>query len=133
MIEMTCHCGDVRIEIEQRPDFVHDCNCSLCRKSGARWAYFAPADVKVTGDTSRYVRTDKHDASARIHFCASCGATTHFRLTASAIEKHGDTMMGVNMRLANPTDLAGVELRYPDGLGWSGEGAFAYYAEPELL
>ena len=28
--------------------------------------------------------------------------------------------MGVNMQLADERDLAGIELRYPDGQAWSG-------------
>jgi hypothetical protein len=38
----------------------------------------------------------------------------------------GDTAAGVNMALAEPDDLAGIELRFPDGRGWSGEGPFTY-------
>jgi hypothetical protein len=26
----------IRLEVAKRPDFIHECNCSLCGKSGAR-------------------------------------------------------------------------------------------------
>ena len=73
------------------------------------------------------------DAAAEVWFCATCGSTTHFTLTASAVEKFGDTLMGVNVRLADEDDLAGVELRFPDGRAWSGEGEFGYVREPRVI
>lgn len=133
MIELSCHCGQVRIEIDEQPAYVNECNCSLCCKSGARWAYFKPAEVRVAGATRGYRRTDKADPSAEVHFCGDCGTTTHFVLTESAIARFGDALTGINMRLADERDLAGIELRYPDGKAWEGEGEFGYVREAQLL
>ena len=71
----------------------------LCSKSGARWAYFHPSDVSVVGATTGYRREDKEDPAAEVHFCAHCGSTTHFVLTASAVAKFGNSQVGVNVRL----------------------------------
>ena len=38
MIEASCHCGAVRLEIAQRPERLTSCNCSICRRLGALWA-----------------------------------------------------------------------------------------------
>jgi len=133
MIALSCHCGEVRLEVARRPDFVNECNCTLCAKTGARWAYLDPAEVSVEGETCGYRRTDKADPGAEIHFCPKCGVTTHFVLTESAIARFGNTMMGVNTRLADQADLAGIELRYPDGRAWSGEGEFGFVREARVL
>ena len=133
MLNLSCLCGRIAIEIDRRPDHVNECNCMLCAKTGARWAYFDPAEVRVAGATSGYRRDDKPDPAADVRFCGRCGATTHFVLTPSAVARFGDTMMGVNMRLADEDDLAGIELRYPDGRAWSGEGAFGYVRAPRRL
>jgi hypothetical protein len=37
------------------------------------------------------------------------------------------------MRLADEKDLAGIELRYPDGRAWAGEGEFAYVRDARIL
>lgn len=129
MLSLTCQCGRVRVEAAKRPEFVNECNCTLCAKSGARWAYFHPDDVGVSGATSAYRREDKPDPAAELHFCTACGATTHYVLTESAVAKFGNVMMGVNARLADEQDLAGIELRFPDGRGWPGEGPFSYVRE----
>jgi hypothetical protein len=133
MLQLSCLCGQVRIATEKRPDYIHECNCTLCTKSGARWAYYHPSEVSVEGATNTYSRQDKDDPAAEIHFCPACGATTHFTLTESAVSKFGNSMMGVNMWLADEKDLAGVELRFPDGRTWSGAGDFSYVREARTL
>ena len=54
-------------------------------------------------------------------------------LTASAAARFGNTMMGVNMALADEAELAGLELRYPDGRAWSGEGEFTHVREARII
>ncbi len=133
MIELTCLCGQIRIDLVKRPDFINECNCTLCSKSGARWGYFHPSEARIEGDTKGYCRDDKEDPSAEIRFCETCGSTTHFILTPGAVSKFGNTMMGVNMLLADEGDLAGVELRFPDGRAWAGAGEFGYVREARVI
>ncbi len=133
MLNLSCLCGQVRIATPKRPDFVNECNCTLCRKSGARWAYLHPSDVELVGATSGYSREDKDDPAAEVHFCATCGSTTHFVLTPSAVATFGNVQMGINVRLADEKDLAGIELRFPDGFGWSGSGGFTYVREARII
>jgi hypothetical protein len=130
---LTCFCGSVTVTTTRTPDFIHACNCDMCRKAGARWGYFDPAEVTVTGPSASYHRRDKAEAGAEVHFCPDCGSTTHFRMTAGAVAKHGDVMAGVNMGLAEEVELAGVEVRYPDGKAWIGEGPFGYYRESRVI
>lgn len=133
MLELSCLCGQVHIKIPKRPEFINECNCMLCSKSGARWAYFHPSEVGIEGATKGYSRRDKDDPAAEIQFCANCGSTTHFILTASAISKFGNVQMGINMRLADEKDLTGIELRYPDGRAWPGKGGFGYVREARII
>ena len=85
------------------------------------------------GPTKGYSRDDKDDPAAELRFCANCGSTTHFVLTASAVSKFGNSQIGVNVRLADEKDLAGLELRYPDGRAWPGQGAFGYVREARII
>jgi hypothetical protein len=134
MLTLSCLCGQVHVTVDRRPDHINECNCTLCRKSGARWGYFDPAEVDVAGATQGYRRDDKADPNAEIHFCRNCGATTHFVLTESAIARFGrNSVMGVNMWLAEERALAGIELRYPDGEAWSGEGGFGYVRAARII
>jgi len=133
MLELSCHCGAVRLTVDQRPDYINACNCTLCSKTGARWGYFQPSQVEVRGVTKTYLRTDKADPVAQIHFCGECGTTTHFTLTAEAVARFGQDLTGVNMRLADEGDLAGIELRYPDGAAWAAAAGFVYVRAARII
>ena len=124
----TCLCGAVSVTIDAKPGFINDCNCSMCRKTGGAWGYFAPASVETAGDTVTYSRADKKSAPAvDIHSCSTCGTTTHWTRTEAFIAQYQmNDMVGVNMRLFDPEQLAGVEVHYPDGKSWTGEGPFGY-------
>jgi len=42
MIEASCHCGLVHLEVAQPPAAVNECTCSICRRYGTLWAYYSP-------------------------------------------------------------------------------------------
>ena len=133
MMTLECLCGGASVVIARLPDFVFECNCALCRKTGARWGYFSPEEVEGRGTTQVFRRTDKVDPASQIHFCPECGVAVHFTMTESAIARFGNSMAGVNMALADEGDLAGIELRFPDGRNWSGEGAFGFVRDPRVF
>jgi hypothetical protein len=89
-----------------------------------------PDEISIEGVTKGYRREDKDDPAAEVHSCVTCGSTTHFILTESAIAKFGNVQAGVNMLLADERDLIGMELRFPDGRAWSGGADFGYVREP---
>ncbi|EAQ96842.1 hypothetical protein [Congregibacter litoralis] len=54
-------------------------------------------------------------------------ATTHFDLNDDFKASNPTVdQIGVNMKLFESSDLKGVEVRYPDGMNWSGKGPFSY-------
>lgn len=106
----TCHCGRVAIRLAAPPPFLNACNCSLCMKLGAAWGYYAPADVEIAGTTGGYERADVERPSITVHFCNDCGATVNWSPAAHRPQGR----MGINMRLFDPAELAGVEIRHGD-------------------
>ncbi|MEO0549702.1 MAG: aldehyde-activating protein [Pseudomonadota bacterium] len=123
----TCACGSVTVTVKHKPDFIYDCDCTLCRKSGAAWGYYGPDDMLADGEVISYARKDKLEPIVEIHSCKTCGATTHFTLTEAYKAKHpGRDQVGVNMRLFDPQQLEGVEVQYPHGSAWSGTGPFGF-------
>lgn len=113
MIEISCHCGAVRLAIDEAPSEVTDCNCSICRRYGVLWAYYSPRQVRLTpaaGATDVYMWGDR---SIEFHRCAHCGCVTHW----SAVDKARDRM-GVNARLMEPAVLATTKVRHLDGASY---------------
>jgi hypothetical protein len=108
MIESSCHCGAVRLEIETPPQTVTDCNCSICRRYGVLWAYYSPKQVRIgSGATDVYMWDDR---SIEFHRCKTCGCVTHW----APVDK-GRDRMGVNARLMAPEVLAAARVRRLDG------------------
>jgi hypothetical protein len=110
----TCHCGAVTLAIAVRPEYLNDCNCSLCTKLGALWGYFNPAEVTISGETGTYIRSDLKTPGLAAHFCKRCGCTTHWK----PLPVWPQDRMGVNMRLFSPAAVEGIEIRHPDGRAW---------------
>lgn len=133
-LSATCHCGGISVTVPAQPAYINECNCSLCDSHGIWWGYYAPAEVEVSGVTQSYARADKADPVVRLHFCGTCGCTTHFRTMDGFAERTGVAdVMGVNMRLFDREALRGVELRYPDGKGWDGVGQWGFVKEAVIL
>ena len=109
MIESSCVCGAVRLAITHAPTEVTDCNCTMCRRYGALWAYYSPKDVIVpTGLTDTYARGAK---LSQFHRCKICGCVTHWAPLDPARDR-----MGVNARLMEPEVVARARVRRFDGL-----------------
>ncbi len=112
MIRAACHCGAVRFEIAEPPEWVLDCNCTLCRRYGVLWAYFHPpnqAKLQMTPDpgaTETYLWGDRQIA---FHRCKVCGCMTHM---ATADAKA--VIFGVNARMMAGLDPSKVKLRRLD-------------------
>ncbi|MDE3116234.1 MAG: GFA family protein [Pseudomonadota bacterium] len=110
MIEATCHCGAVRIEVPSAPEAVTSCNCSICRRTGALLAYYAPKAVRVipeSGATDIYMWGDRE---IEFHRCKVCGNFTHWLPVDKTLDR-----MGVNARLMAPEVLAAARVRHFDG------------------
>jgi len=109
MIEAACHCGAVRLTAPEPPHTVTECNCSICRRLGARWAYYSPADVGLPkpGSTQPYVWGDRMLA---FHRCRSCGVTTHWQSLDGTQER-----MAINARIMDSLDWSAMRVRQFDG------------------
>jgi hypothetical protein len=109
MIEATCHCGAVRLTAPEAPNAVTECNCSICRKIAARWAYYSPAQIGMpkAGSTQPYVWGDRMLA---FHRCKTCGVTTHWQSLDGAQER-----MAINARLVDGIDWTTMRVRQFDG------------------
>jgi hypothetical protein len=110
VVEALCHCGAVRLKVDGAPKEVTDCNCSICRRYGALWAYYAPGQVRQMqpmGTTSTYMCNERQ---LEFHRCASCGCVSHWAAVDPSRE-----WMGVNARLMAPQVLSNARVRRLDG------------------
>lgn len=129
MARAACHCGAVRITIEPAPTWVLDCNCSICRRYGALWAYsrdeLGKLDLSISliqGATSlaSYIWGNRWIGFWR---CNTCGCLTHHTALSEP-----DTIRGVNARMLINFDPASVTIHRSDNAhtGW-------FWTRPDAL
>jgi len=47
MFSVECHCGNIKITANALPSSITSCNCSICNRLGALWAYFDLENVET--------------------------------------------------------------------------------------
>lgn len=111
MLEGSCLCGTVGWRYRDPPTSATACSCTACRRYGALWAYgHEDEDVHFTGPTQPFVRGD----SLAFLFCPACGCVAGWR--GLATDAQGRRRVAVNLRLAEPAQVASVPIRHFDGL-----------------
>ena len=111
MLEGSCHCGAVHWRFAGLPGDATACNCTICRRYGALWAYdYEDERISVSGSTRAYVR----GKSTEFHHCPSCGCVAYWR----GIHVHADgrRRIAVNLRMAEPDAVGAIILDHFDGL-----------------
>ena len=111
-LQGSSHCGAVRFEAAHTPTELRDCNCSLCRRLGARWAYYTLNEVTLSGPTEAYIQGDRTLAT---HRCVTCGCAMFWLPLPSPEDEEPYNRMGVNTRMCDPAALAGIRVRLLDG------------------
>lgn len=113
MIEGSCHCGAVHWTFEGMPDGdgATACNCTVCRRYGALWAYdYDGEKIHVSGPTQVYIRGEW----IGFHFCLVCGCIAYWRSLAA--DEDGRRRIAVNLRLAEePAAVMAIPIDHFDG------------------
>ena len=112
-LDGTCHCGKVGWTFEGTPPDATGCNCTICRRYGALWAYDHEGErIHVTGPTKAYVWGHR---SIGFHFCPDCGRVAYWRALEPG--KDGRRRVAVNLRLTNDPDaVQNIPLLHFEGL-----------------
>lgn len=113
----SCHCGATRFEVSKAPTSVTRCTCSICAKRGALWAYYAPAQFRLTPPPGKVATYRWRTRTVQHHFCATCGCGTY---TESPDWSTGEAdfdnpRVAVNARLLDDFDLDTVPVVVIDG------------------
>lgn len=116
MLIADCHCGRVRIEVAGSPEYLVDCNCSICRRYGALWAFYKLQAARIEGAEQHadgYIWGEK---TISTFHCRHCGCVTHWL----PLQPKPDGSFAINARLLPPTVTQDLRVRRFDGaVSWS--------------
>ena len=115
MLNGACHCGALGWSLEGDPGSITACNCTLCRRYGALWAYdYENERIRILGPSSTYARAGKANPALEIHFCSACGCVACWR--GLHLDQNGRRRIAVNIRLAPPEVVRDFPVDHFDGL-----------------
>ncbi|OYQ32724.1 aldehyde-activating protein [Niveispirillum lacus] len=115
MLTGSCHCGAAHWTLDGDPGPATACNCTLCRRYGALWAYdYENERIRISGLTTAYTRAGKVNPALEIRFCATCGCVICWR--GLRLDQDQRRRMAVNLRLAPPEAVADLPIDHFDGL-----------------
>ncbi|PCJ46475.1 MAG: aldehyde-activating protein [Moraxellaceae bacterium] len=111
MFEASCHCGNVQFKATDPPESLTSCNCSICHRIGALWAYYPAKDVELTLNQSQGIAYSWGEKKFTFHTCDNCGSTTHY----TSKRKDGTNQVAINARMAEISSTENIRIRYFDG------------------
>jgi hypothetical protein len=111
MFEIKCHCGNIQIEAAKLPDSVTSCNCSICRRYGARWAYYDESEIAVTRGSHSISTYQWLNKRITFHSCGNCSSVMYH----SCLGEDGTPRVGINSRMAEPEISQEIPVRLFDG------------------
>jgi hypothetical protein len=100
-----CHCGEVRFEVTVDISSVVSCNCSLCQKRGALWAFVTPESFALRAGLEQL--RDYQFGKRTIHhlFCPQCGVGAFSRGSTPK----GAEMVAINVRCLDDVDPGSLQ------------------------
>ena len=110
-LHASCHCGAVRLESDTWPSRVTSCNCSICRRYGALWAYFTRQSARLVAGASAVYAYVWGDRTIEFFHCKTCGCASHYE----SIEKDPGSRFAINARMLPPELIVDIRVRRFDG------------------
>jgi hypothetical protein len=107
----SCHCGQVKFEVEGDIAQVMECNCSHCSRKGYL-LWFAPREkLKLLSPEDKLATYTFNKHVIKHHFCPKCGcATFGFGTDAS-----GTATAAVNVRCLEGVEPSKLKILSVDG------------------
>lgn len=107
----SCHCGAIAYTVDVDTAGAMQCNCSICNRLGAVWAFTPKQSFRLTAGEGKQgdYQFNKH----RLHhrFCPTCGIESY----AEAKGPDGKDMVAVNLRCVAGIDVSQLSPKQYDG------------------
>jgi hypothetical protein len=111
MFKSQCHCGNIKLIGNKLPLSVTSCNCSICNRIGALWAYFTEKDIQITVGKYPISKYSWGNKTIDFQYCSNCGCSTHYTSTLD----DGTNRVAINMRMTSLKIIDKIPVRQFDG------------------
>ena len=112
----SCHCGNIKFEVDADLDHVRSCDCSICKKRGALIHRVEEDCLRLLTPLKEMSLYQWHTRTAKDYFCPKCGILPFRRpraLTESEIEAGMVPFTGwaINVRCLVGVDLSTIPVK----------------------
>ena len=107
----SCHCGNVKYEVQTDLATVLACNCSICSRAGYLLAFVPAEQFKLL--SGQDAQSDYQFNTKNIHhlFCTTCGVRSFGHGTGP----DGSAMYAINVRTLDAVDLDALNIQKVNG------------------
>ncbi len=110
-MHLSCHCGNIKLTVNQPPETLTSCNCSMCHRYGSLWGYYEPKDVTIETASAPTETYRWGDEDLDFHRCPTCGCIMFWRNT----ENYDEERVAANFRMADRKAIESIPVRKFDG------------------
>lgn len=107
----SCHCQNVKFEIESDLKEALECNCSICQRRGHLMVFTPESQFKLKSGENSLSHYQWNKKTIDFMFCTNCGIPTF----AKAKTPDGATAYAVNLRALENVDIKSVPVNFFDG------------------
>ena len=107
----SCHCGNVRFEVDGEITGAMACNCSICRRKGVLMAFFPRGALTLLTPEDKLATYTFNKHVIHHRFCPACGIHTY----GEGTDPKGNAMAAVNINVLENIDIAALPVQHYDG------------------
>lgn len=107
----SCHCGNIKFEMDGELTGGVACNCSICLRKGTLLTFVPTAQFTLLTPNENITSYTFNKHVIKHKFCAICGV----QCFAEGTDPKGNTVMAVNMRCLDNIDLDTVPVHHYNG------------------
>ena len=106
----SCHCNSVKFKLETNLNNVAQCNCSFCKRRGAKLALEKKDAIEIVEGEEHLTSYQFNTNVAKHHFCKKCGIQVY---SNRRFDPNG---IGVNLGCIDDIDTFKIEAVLADNI-----------------
>lgn len=107
----SCHCGQVRFEVDGEPAGAMSCNCSICSRKGTLMWFVPAAQFRLLTPPEALATYTFNQHRIQHRFCPTCGIHPF----GEGSDPKGQRMAAINLRCVEGIDLDALPVQQFDG------------------
>ena len=107
----SCHCGQVKFEVDGEITSALACNCSICQRKGSLLWFVPRGQLRVTAGEEALATYTFNRHVIKHRFCPTCGIHPF----GEGTDPKGNAMAAINIRCLEDIDLDAVPVQHYDG------------------